>query len=54
MKKYIKQNLIFLPRKFRVKFGKVFMSMLGKIGTSEWNEDMVLYNELARWTERNE
>jgi hypothetical protein len=49
MKKIIKNNLVRLPRKFRIYFGKMFLYMLGRIGTHEFNNDIVLYNELSLW-----
>lgn len=49
MKKLIKNNLVRLPRKFRIYFGKVFIYMLGRVGTHEFNNDIVLYNELSLW-----
>ena len=48
---FIKNNLVRLPRSFRVFYGKVFMYMLGRIGTDEFVNDMVLYNELKLWVE---
>ena len=38
-----------LPRKFRIYFGKIFLYMLGRIGTREFNDDIVLFNELSLW-----
>lgn len=49
MKKIIKNNLVRLPRKFRIYFGKIFLYMLGRIGTHELYNDIVLYNELSLW-----
>jgi len=51
MKKLIKNNLVFLPRKIRLFCGKVFMYMLGKLGTHEFKDDICLYNELRLWVE---
>ncbi len=51
MKKFIKANLVNLPRNFRIYFGKVFMYMLGTIGTHEFKDDMILYIELKRWVD---
>jgi hypothetical protein len=33
---FIKGKLIFLPRSFRIWWGKCFIYMLGKTGTHEW------------------
>jgi len=49
MKKLIKENLIMLPRPFRLWWGKVFIYMLGRIGTDEFYNDIVLYTELDKW-----
>jgi hypothetical protein len=49
MKNLIKGNLVKLPRQFRIYFGRVFMYMLGRIGTHEFVDDMILYNELSKW-----
>lgn len=54
MKNYIKNKLIDLPRPFRIWYGKMFLYMLGKIGTHEFNEDIILYNELKRWVDSKE
>ena len=51
MKNYIKSKMIDLPRSFRVWWGKCFLYMLGKIGTHEFNDDIILYNELKRWVD---
>ena len=51
MKKYIKSKMIDLPRSFRIWWGKCFLYMLGKIGTHEFNDDIILYNELKRWVD---
>jgi hypothetical protein len=47
--KYIKSNLINLPRPFRVWWGKCFIYMLGKFGTDEFPNDINFYNELKLW-----
>ncbi len=49
MKGFIKTSLIKLPRPIRVWWGKYFLYMLGKIGTNEWYNDIVLYKELELW-----
>jgi hypothetical protein len=49
MKKIIKENLIKLPRWFRILYGKVFIYMLGRIGTNEFENDIILFNELRLW-----
>jgi hypothetical protein len=46
---WIKSNLINLPRKFRMWWGRCFIYMLGKIGTDEFSNDITLYNELRLW-----
>lgn len=51
MKNYIKSNLIKLPRSFRIWWGKMFLYMLGKLGTHEFTDDIILYNELRKWVE---
>ena len=51
MKNYIKNKLIDLPRSFRIWWGKMFLYMLGKIGTHEFHDDIILYNELKRWVD---
>lgn len=51
IKNIIKSNLIKLPRDFRIWWGKVFILMLGKIGTHEFTDDIILYNELNQWIE---
>jgi hypothetical protein len=51
MKKYIKSKIIYLPRPFRIWWGKCFLYMLGKVGTREFKDDVILYNELHRWVE---
>ncbi len=53
MKKRIKNNLVRLPRKFRILWGKIFMYMLGTIGTCEFKDDFILYNELKRWIDQS-
>jgi len=53
MKKIIKNNLVRLPRKFRILFGKIFIHMLGTIGTHEFDDDIILYNELSKWIGSN-
>jgi hypothetical protein len=47
MKKY----LIFLPRRFRIWWGRCFLFMLGKGGTHEFEDDLILYNELKKWVD---
>jgi len=47
----IRENLIKIPRTWRVYFGKVFICMLGKNGTDEFENDINLYNELNIWIE---
>ena len=47
--KYIKSNLVNLPRSFRMWWGKCFIYMLGKNGTDEFQNDINLYNELKIW-----
>ena len=49
----IKKNLIKLPRKFRIWWGKVFIYMLGTVGTDEFPNDITLYNELRLWIDTN-
>ena len=49
MLKIVKENLIKLPRPMRIWWGKVFIYMLGKLGTDEFYNDMILYNELRKW-----
>lgn len=51
MKNIIKNNLIHLPRSFRIWWGKCFLYMLGKIGTDEFTDDMLLFNELKLWVD---
>jgi len=51
MKKYLK--LVWLPRWFRIWFGKVFIKMLGRTGTHEFKDDFILYAELDRWISHN-
>ena len=51
MKKLIKRNLIHLPRKIRIFFGRCFIYMLGKHGTNEFKKDIYLYLELKKWIE---
>jgi hypothetical protein len=51
MKKYIKSKLINLPRSFRIFYGKIFLNMLGKMGTHEFTDDIILYNELKLWVD---
>jgi len=53
MKTIIKKNLIKLPRKFRIWWGKMFIYMLGTIGTDEFPNDITLYNELRLWIDTN-
>ncbi len=54
MKKLITDNLIFLPRWFRVLWGRIFVYMLGKFGDDEeWYGDMNLVLELREWVKRN-
>jgi len=53
MKELIKNNLVRLPRNFRVYFGKLFIYMLGRVGTNEFTDDIILYNELRKWIEAN-
>jgi uncharacterized protein YfaT (DUF1175 family) len=48
---WIKNNLCRLPRRYRVWFGKIFIYMLGTIGTHEFKDDIILYNELKRWVD---
>jgi hypothetical protein len=43
--------MIDLPRSFRIWWGKCFLYMLGKVGTHEFNDDIILYNELKRWVD---
>jgi uncharacterized protein YfaT (DUF1175 family) len=43
--------MIKLPRPLRIWFGKCFLYMLGKWGTDEVKNDIVLYNELKLWVE---
>lgn len=50
---WIKSQLIKLPRQFRIWCGKVFIYMLGKIGTDEFLNDIILYNELRLWIDNN-
>jgi uncharacterized protein YfaT (DUF1175 family) len=49
MKQLIKKSLIKLPRSFRILWGRIFIYMLGRIGTDEFYNDVVLYNELRKW-----
>ncbi len=49
MKQLIKKILIKLPRRFRLFFGNIFIYMLGRIGTHEFENDIVLFNELRLW-----
>jgi len=49
MKQLIKENLIKLPRSFRIFFGTIFIYMLGRIGTDEFENDITLWNELRLW-----
>ena len=49
MKQLIKENLIKLPRSFRIFFGTIFIYMLGHIGTDEFENDITLWNELRLW-----
>jgi uncharacterized protein YfaT (DUF1175 family) len=49
MKQSIKKSLIKLPRSFRILWGRIFIYMLGRIGTDEFYNDVVLYNELRKW-----
>jgi len=49
MKQLIKKNLVKLPRWFRIFFGNIFIYMLGRIGTHEFENDIVLFNELKLW-----
>lgn len=51
MTRYLKSKLIELPRPLRIWFGKLFLYMLGKHGTDEFKNDIVLYNELKLWIE---
>jgi hypothetical protein len=51
MKRYIKSKLIDLPRPLRIWFGKCFLYMIGKHGTHEFRDDIILYNELKRWVD---
>lgn len=51
MIRYIKSKLIYLPRPLRVWFGKCFLHMLGKNGTHEFKDDIILYNELKEWVD---
>jgi hypothetical protein len=51
MKRYIKSKLIDLPRPLRVWFGKCFLYMLGKNGTHEFKDDIILYNQLKGWVD---
>lgn len=53
MKQLIKKNLIFLPRKARVYFGRVFLYMLGRLGYDEFPLDIPLQMELKKWVELN-
>lgn len=53
MKDIVRSNLINLPRKFRIWWGKVFILMLGKMGTHEFYDDLILYNELRCWIDKN-
>lgn len=53
MKNLIKNNLVNLPRQFRIYFGRVFIYMLGKVGTHEFTDDIILYNELRKWIDSN-
>ena len=50
MKQFIKDNLIFLPRWFRILWGRIFIYMLGKFGDNkEWYGDINLILELDKW-----
>ena len=49
----MKHLLIKLPRKFRIWWGTIFIYMLGRHGTNEFNEDFLLYLELQKWIEQN-
>ncbi len=49
----MKKLLIKLPRKFRVWWGEMFIYMLGKCGTNEFNDDFLLYLELQKWLDLN-
>jgi hypothetical protein len=50
MKKLITNNLIFLPRWFRILWGRIFVYMIGKFGDDkEWYQDMKLCVELTEW-----
>lgn len=53
MKKIIKEQLIKLPRKVRIYYGRIFLYMLGKVGTHEFYNDITLYNELKLWIDTN-
>ena len=53
MKRWLKGKLIDLPRSFRIWWGKVFIWMLGKHGTDEFNDDMELFNVLRKWLDDN-
>ena len=49
----MKKILIKLPRKFRVWWGEMFIYMLGKHGSNEFNDDFLLYLELQKWLDLN-
>lgn len=53
MKEYIKKMMIYLPRSFRMWWGKCFIYMLGKHGTTEFYNDINLYNELRIWLDKD-
>ena len=50
---YIKRKLVYLPRPFRIWWGRCFLFMLGKNGTQEFQNDITLFYELKRWINNN-
>ena len=53
MSKFIKSKLIKLPRPIRIWWGECLLYMLGKFGTREFDDDIILYNELKKWIDTN-
>jgi hypothetical protein len=50
---YIKRKLVYLPRPFRIWWGRCFLFMLGKNGTQEFKDDIDLFYELKNWVNKN-